>query len=107
MVAHNVGKKMPTDRQLIEAAAKAAGVSLKLELLQNEGRPWLGWNPLEDDGEALRLAVELNLHVWISNPLTYAGLDGDLRTAESHFDNEDRFSATRRAIVRAAAAMAT
>jgi hypothetical protein len=61
---------------------------------------------LDDDGQALRLAVRLNLHVWVSNPLTYAGLDGNLRTAEGHIEHGCAAKATRRAIVKAAARMA-
>lgn len=72
-------------------------------LVRDQKEPW---NPLEDDGQALRLAVRLNLHVWVSNPLTYAGIDGNTRTAESHIEHGDGDRATRRAIVKAAARMA-
>ena len=52
-----------TDRELLEAAAKAAGILTP---------SWYGnasyidgmlskWNPLEDDGDALRLAVKLGI----------------------------------------------
>ena len=60
---------MKTDRELLELAAKAAG----LEFKWREGDPkwepehvgpaawingfWQVWNPLTDDGDALRLAV--------------------------------------------------
>lgn len=75
------------DRELLEKAAKALGT----ELLLMGSR----WNPLEDDGDALRLAVTL----------------GILQTATLHEamhnvpDWSDRYAATRRAIVRAAAAI--
>lgn len=58
---------MSTDRELLELAAKAAGIDLQW---MGEGRmaacfdpagenEW--WNPLTDDGDALRLAVKLEL----------------------------------------------
>jgi hypothetical protein len=94
-----------TDKELLELAAKAAG------------RKWLSyhhqkglccrddsygglieyyWNPLTDDGDALRLAVKLRLTPHI---------DGNLTDCEdctvAHLD--DPYAATRRAITRAAA----
>lgn len=63
----------PEDRELLEAAAKAAGMQ----------RLSVHWNPLEDDGDALRLEITLKLSVlwdsaqsrWI---VTRAGLPGYL-----------------------------
>lgn len=60
-----------TDRELLELAAKAAGVEgrryVENEAIQGEYRTGLFcdlfenvWNPLTDDGDALRLAVTLN-----------------------------------------------
>ena len=63
-----------TDQELLEAAAKTAGIQgeHRTELLCVWG-DWIDmtaihlpdddgyWNPLEDDGDALRLAVQLNL----------------------------------------------
>ena len=56
-----------TDRELLELAAKAAGICLE------DGHHWVGgfwtrWNPLTDDGDALRLAVKLGLVVDCSRP---------------------------------------
>lgn len=65
-----------------------------------------GWNPLDDDGDALRLAV--NLGFGISIPLANKRTDvvcfSDSRVSaiEAHGDPH---AATRRAIVRAAAAI--
>jgi len=63
------------------------------------------WNPLTDDGDALRLAVQLDLHVhpsgdevWVSNPATSLAEDVVFETYRG-----DPYAATRRAIVRAAA----
>ena len=70
---------------------------------------WPGWNPIEDDGDALRLAVKLNIQIdsdAFNNDVvvlfTHQPLASDLETlTEPH--NDDPYSATRRAIVRAAA----
>lgn len=113
----NIGLAM-TDRELLEAAAKAAGILTP---------SWYGnasyidgmlsiWNPLEDDGDALRLAVELRLvlHIWDDGELASAaktmpdGRDPALEDASLWFSADAHASgglaaATRRAIVRAAA----
>ena len=87
-----------TDRELLEFAAKAAGYKKRFV-------HYLGWNPLTDDGDALRLAVKLGLGV--SVPLGYkrtdvvAFSDSRINAIESH--GSDPLAATRRAIVRAAA----
>ena len=87
-----------TDRELLELAAKAAGYKKRFV-------HYLGWNPLIDDGDALRLAVKLGLGV--SVPLGYkrtdvvAFSDSRINAIESH--GSDPLAATRRAIVRAAA----
>jgi hypothetical protein len=95
------------DKELLELAAKAAGVECKKTpigfYLLDEDR---NWNPLTDDGDALRLAVKLGLK-------TSVGYDIGLvfcRPSESN-ENEvweplgknDPYAATRRAITRAAA----
>ena len=87
-----------TDIELLEFAAKAAGYKKRFV-------HYLGWNPLIDDGDALRLAVKLGLGV--SVPLGYkrtdvvAFSDSRINAIESH--GSDPLAATRRAIVRAAA----
>jgi hypothetical protein len=91
------------DRELLERAAKAAGLTAKWSELnedwQNEiASPYVDgkmWNPLRFDGDALRLAVKL--HLWepvMFGRRTEVAPDGDI------------YAATRRAIVRAAAALA-
>jgi hypothetical protein len=108
-----------TDRELLEAAAKAAGIEvLRSRLndplcgdmlvtkssrnLYHENGPW---NPLTDDGDALRLAVKLNLStdvfvdviivVYTTNDIQCDHVEEPVGT--------DPYAATRRAIVRAAA----
>jgi hypothetical protein len=97
------------DRELLEAAAKAAGIVWDHEecgtlWLLNPLRPW---NPLTDDGDALRLAVKLCMSV--TNTIIRTSIlvrpdpeFGDwIDASEPH--NHDPYAATRRAIVRAAA----
>lgn len=99
-----------TDRELMEAAAKAAGIKVgwreSVGCLCYSGSPYhVAWNPLTDDGDALRLAVALRLNVeagWVVwNPP-----DAPYRDF-CEPNGGDIFAATRRAIVRAAAAMAS
>jgi len=99
---------MQSDRELLELAAKSAG--FKWSTVFGCGRLPGGlvlmpqrveWNPLLDDGDALRLAVNLQLLVDVRTGrvlvLDGAAIDIEERTAP------DAMAATRRAIVRAAA----
>lgn len=119
---------MSTDRELLELAAKAVGydtshsmnaIRLLLTppvdalLVRKDGKlVTTGWNPLTDDGDALRLAVELNLSVFTpSDADDFAvasiedgvmGEDGDTWIQE-WVKGGDKAAAARHAIVRAAA----
>ncbi len=111
-----------TDREMLELAARAAGLK---EFTEINGRfavrtrftgmqDWSPWNPLTDDGEALRLAVKLDL----SSFMYFSNIGGGKRrevfspnsghdggkasTTEAEYHN-DPYAATRRAITRAAA----
>ena len=91
---------MKTDRELLELAAKAAGIKLESGCLLIGGR-WSTWNPLTNDGDALRLAVKLGLTIV---PNYYAEQQSLGITAFTELeDSPDFCAATRRAIVRAAA----
>ena len=109
-----------TDREPLELAAKAAGIHI------GPDSPWSGysdrdgfyttnmdgsavtwrWNPITDDGDALRLAVKLQLCV--IPPDDEFGRDrasvriAGVRDLVDVFD-KNPLAATRRAIVRAAA----
>jgi hypothetical protein len=91
-----------TDRELLELAAKAAGLGFTVPVFGVP--PFMGlrliggalWNPIIDDGDALRLAVKLDLTVMIG---AVRDVSGQLSLDKS----EDDLEATRRAIVRAAA----
>ena len=107
------------DRELLELAAKAAG--LKLSFYDGVHRNATGadpamnicafpvWNPLNDDGDALRLAVSQRLKIDHNHPedqnLWVAVRDRRFMVCSfERFDDESqRSAATRRAIVRAAA----
>lgn len=114
-----------TDRELLEAAAKAAGLTVLRCRLDDplwhdmllDMRPaypqTAGWNPLEDDGDALRLACRLKIN--IEHMKTMAGAifgvncwpagRGDCGISETGSGDYDAL--TRRAITRAAAEMAS
>ncbi len=112
----------PGDRELLKLAAKAAGLALvevpvghtdmdywayPAGTAPNTAKPW---NPLTDDGDALRLAVKLCLEI---APIEGGGVDVGHTTEREPFGEllatecgPDPYAATRRAIVRAAAAIA-
>lgn len=127
---------MTNDRELLEAAAKAAGITGRFGQ-QLPGGPLLHpdafyvddrsgwaiaessehsvWNPLTDDGDALRLAVKLGFTVdaahmahWGMN--AYVTDDRCKARGVSGYGTvphgDDPMAATRRAIVKAAAALA-
>jgi hypothetical protein len=99
-----------SDRELLELAAKAAGIDLQetedgFEADFDDSRVW---NPLADDGDALRLMVKLQFHVGL-NPgnkvfctPTYSDKPTVFESCE-RYGVQDPLAATRRAIVRAAA----
>lgn len=89
------------DRQLLEDAARAAGHSYPWH--EAHGGQMRAWNPLTDDGDALRLAAKLCLLVDIGDEFVLADANNMEQTVQ-HV-NWDRGGATRRAIVRAAAAI--
>lgn len=110
-----------SDRELIELAAKAAGYCwtniperrkagvIGLWLLDANGvLMHTCWNPLDDDGAALRLAVKLTLSIEMEDgtgKLTaYTGAYGYGPGKWAEIEHgADPYAATRRAIVRAAA----
>lgn len=114
-----------TDQELLEKAAKASGIKIDKSEVNGGGRGNTGfdmmgnavldwhnhkkWNPLTDDGDALRLAVKLQITL----------TPGDIKCAAQwwvrpgmiilasvvELAGGDPFAASRRAIVRAAAAI--
>lgn len=102
---------MSDDRELLKLAARTAGRDVWTDCDGNVYTDTLigvevRWNPLTDDGDALRLAVDLGLMVSCGSSLerAYAGRRG-VEDRFEYFDlnDGDKRKATRRAIVRAAA----
>jgi hypothetical protein len=105
------------DRELLEAAARAAGITgTYVTTFAGDVAP-IGdgegpWNPLTDDGDALRLACDLGLQVYpVARTLSGAACSAvasvtGMRLSEIADQMHETRSATRRAIVIAAAAMA-
>jgi len=109
-----------TDRELLELAAKAADIDywrMTLSGAALNDEETLRWNPLIDDRDAFRLAVKLHISV----RFCWDGCDDQYDTviaekSRIHADEQigfdmkatqfDEPAATRRAIVRAAAAIA-
>lgn len=104
-----------TDRELLELAAKAAGIKTRkphytdaLMVEKNTGGciAVVSWNPLIDDGDALRLAVYLSINIQIAAKeasIVAATAPGGERMIERTIGLGDAAEATRLAITRAAA----
>ena len=117
-----------TDRELLELAAKAAGIEVHESddgTMQRrpvlamthyvQGQPYseTRWDPLRDDAQALRLAVKLGMTISLIPPYendSYCSVVADWsdetgypRTSIRIKHAGDPLAATRRAIVRAAA----
>lgn len=97
------------DRERLEYAAKAAGIEIGwIDPVWNnpDAVPYIHllggklWNPITDDGDALRLAVKLKLSIDIDEKTSDAFPRGSGHAIHSCGDS---YAATRRAIVRAAA----
>jgi hypothetical protein len=100
-----------TDRELLELAAKAAGIGGAwssarpgIRTLHSHSED-LVWNPLTDDGDALRLAVKLRLEIDIHHTGIAVRTPTGIKVLVSADDEQDAYTATRRAIVRAAGAI--
>lgn len=108
-------------RKLIELAAKAAGVDYDPEKsfpknpnsaffglwLNIKCEPYEGqrrrWNPLKDDGDALRLAATLRLNIMQGEFSVAVGDEDKIDEAVFVPDESQRLFAIRESIVRAAA----
>ena len=116
-----------SDRELLEMAAKAIGYSdVRVPYGSDKIHAWMPlprsyneivgaytvdyghreWDPLNDDGDALRLAVSLRLTVYhddLAVIIKHKRYSWEWLGEMINEDNGDRDAATRRAIVRAAA----
>ena len=107
-----------TDKELLELSAKAAGFvrfdwlagDHLMNVYHRDGKREY-WNPLSDDGDALRLAAKLHIGVrthgpdhWLQKNVAVALWDAGERSGRVTMQADSDFlRATRRAIVRAAA----
>ncbi|KSG74358.1 hypothetical protein AO961_18785 [Pseudomonas aeruginosa] len=110
------------DRELLELAARAAGMNIQRsrlddplhrdflmngEGLRNPGQCSFPWNPLTDDGDALRLAVKLRFEVQcylgMASVIYDDGSPDGAYLQQNPEKGQSDEQATRRAIVRAAA----
>lgn len=103
-----------TDRELLELAAKAVGIGAYVHCETHAGMipehedeyvfPFNVWNPLTDDGDALRLAISLRINVVHVGGVVDALFEGGCcYQVIGSGDHEHACSSVRRAIVRAAA----
>lgn len=106
---------MKMNKELLKLAAKAAGyevsemnpgVNWYFEIIKDNGKFVYGhhkkpWNPLADDGDALRLAVKLLCEIDMEEGCIAVRHSAGVKILEAF--NHDPCKATRRAIVRAAA----
>ena len=113
-----------SDKTLLELAAKAADYGFVYKRkISDDAHEWTSpdgmlwqWNPLIDDGQALRLAVKLKMEVYHSNDeggavyASYVKPNSAIAYCVEYYDDlshkGDPYAATRRAIVRAAAQVA-
>jgi len=93
------------DHELLEAAAKAVGIDIEWQsgAWAHNNETGCEWNPLTDDGDALRLMVSLRMNVHLDSNMVDVDPDGISWFSEAYGANP--YAATRRAIVRAAAAI--
>lgn len=111
---------MDSDRELLEMAARAAGLlDDGYRAVFRDGEGWVCiraaddkcpfqsvWAPLTDDGDALRLAVKLRLSVSVDDRpagVVRVYVPDDKVPAQDEPATPDPYAATRRAVVRAAA----
>lgn len=99
------------DKELLELAAKAAGIDAQWDcpergmvVISANGCDTDSWNPLASDGDALRLAVKLQIIVGKYDDYANAGgIGNDVDVTVWAHEEADPYAATRRAIVRTAA----
>jgi hypothetical protein len=108
-----------TDRELLEAAAKACGIDGAYGVASDDyyydgnvegiltilpdGQSYV-WNPLTNSGDAFELAVKLRLTLNCSyDEVALCGQEFTQKEVFLERNGEDPLAATRRAIVRAAA----
>ena len=100
------------NRELLNLAAKVIGIELIWDVSPEAYGPWFVidgfadiWNPLDNDRDALRLAVKLRID--IDNMTDACYCEGEYgHDAFVEIENDDPYAATRRAITIVAAKIA-
>ena len=98
-----------SDRELLELAAKAINLPergwMGPAFMYVKDNTFTDWNPLTDDGDALRLAVKLEIAINPYAGKTVVAHNESGRLGHEKWDcwDDDPYAATRRAITRAAA----
>lgn len=102
-----------TDREMLELAAKAAGLAWEwnacsgcIEHIPKGLRHYKAWNPLEDDGDAFRLAVKCDIAFGRSANTWWARWEFNDKAFRENAEKDglqDPYAAARLAILRAAA----
>ena len=100
---------MDSDRELLEWAAKAAGLTIARWV---DGVPQLAsdthqlgkvWNPRTDNGQAFELAMLVDITVRRIDPYVYAIGKTQHQASQARFDNaDDMMAAAREAVFMAA-----
>lgn len=103
---------MKTDRELLELAARAAGIKVRIweghtgvMCAIDDDRHGRMWMPLTDDGDALRLAVKLCLEIDVHHTGIAVRTPCGQKVLIAADEVKCGYTATRRAITRAAAAI--
>lgn len=92
------------DSELLELAAKAAGIELvPLDEYQDVLPDGTAWDPLTNDGDALRLGAKIEMELEINKGHCFCRALHGSPEGVTEFDKDDTLRAMRRAIVRAAA----
>ncbi|MGU1391581.1 hypothetical protein ACSEUY_25560 [Pseudomonas aeruginosa] len=92
------------DRTLLELAARAAGIDPVLaEPINFSTGVEYYWNPRDDDGDALRLAVKLRFDISVEREIQVSWWQGESLETVTWPLGDDPYAAARYAIVRAAA----
>jgi len=99
-----------TDRELLELAAKAAGLDYFIDgdaIVERFPDGHAEWNPLTDDGDALRLAVKLRMSIYFHEynavNVSYLTGKGTVRCWTKYFNADNAEELVRRAITSLAA----
>ena len=113
LLCNDLPERNMTDKELLGAAARAAGKSVKWDSVEacfyRETKGTYGnpeWDPLTRDADALQLAVKLGMSIASGTykvVCEYVPQEDGPNVCVSEQYGKDEYAATRRAIVRAAA----